>query len=479
MKYIEDFSNSSNLKNVINKSFKNFNLSDEVIVKIRRGTSILEIFDESEYSTAIKLLNSLEKVNESLGSQFQTNFINDFNEVVVKYFENVVEDNHIIRNKIASQLLSDLGYDSTDVVLKIMMVNSESAFDIQLCQEVTNICNFAKTLGTNRSSHKIVDASQLSIVINNLFEGNINSSDDILVLINEEAANIVSSNFTYGETLISSIKQLNIPNSNNLIKNIQVLSIASKLNNTVDGYRMVDVVADIINNKLTYEEIVNKYSYKVYYNFVEHGDLIISKMLISQDDELAELITKLSIDSLNKAINEGTTAITNEMLQSIVSGTPLNQISGLTDNIIIDNYSYLFNYANSSKSNGLLNQIVDARTRYFSSLGITENTLSQEYAGGTFTTILGDVVDFTSNGHVVLDNYAIAAITLDLTGESSKDIAKANKLFFGTSIGPQGYTWHHLEDGRTLILVPTSVHENVKHTGGAHYLRNYYDILFK
>ena len=127
----------------------------------------------------------------------------------------------------------------------------------------------------------------------------------------------------------------------------------------------------------------------------------------------------------------------------------------------------------------MLNQIVEARTRYFSSLGILENTLNQEYAGGKFTTILGDVVDFTSNGHVVLDNYAIAAVTLDLTGDSSKDIAKANKLFFGTSIGPQGYTWHHLEDGRTLILVPTSIHENVKHTGGAHYLRNYYDILFK
>ena len=78
-----------------------------------------------------------------------------------------------------------------------------------------------------------------------------------------------------------------------------------------------------------------------------------------------------------------------------------------------------------------------------------------------------------------MDNYAIAAVTLDLTGDSSKDIAKANMLFFGTSKGPKGYTWHHLEDGRSMILVPTSVHENVGHTGGAHYLRNYYDVLFQ
>ena len=479
LKYIEDFSSTGNLKNVINKSFKNANLSDDIIEKIRRGTSILEIFDESEYPTAIKLFNTIDNVNSTLGEQFHSNFINDFNELVTKYFENIVDKNHIVRDKIVSQLLVDLGYDSTDVVLKIMLANSDNSFDIQLCQEVIQIYNFARTLGTNRSSHKMVDASQLAIVIENLFNGSVNSSDDILALLNEESASIVYRNFTYGEVLISTIQKMNIPNSNNLIKNIQVISIASKLNNTIDGYKMIDVVADVINNKLTYEEIIDKYSYKVYYNFVEHGDLIISKMLISQDSDLTELITKLSIDSFNKAINEGSTSITKEMFDSIIGGTPLNQISGLTNDMIIDNYSYLFNYAKSSNLDDLLSQVIEARSNYFYSLGIVENTLNQEYAGKTFTTILGDVVEFTSNGHVVLDNYAIAAVTLELTGDSSKDIAKANMLFFGTSIGPQGYTWHHLEDGRTLILVPTSVHENVKHTGGAHYLRNFYDILFK
>ena len=28
-------------------------------------------------------------------------------------------------------------------------------------------------------------------------------------------------------------------------------------------------------------------------------------------------------------------------------------------------------------------------------------------------------------------------------------------------------TWHHVEDGRTLLLVPSDLHAKVGHTGGA------------
>ncbi|MEK9150014.1 MAG: HNH endonuclease, partial [Candidatus Desantisbacteria bacterium] len=32
---------------------------------------------------------------------------------------------------------------------------------------------------------------------------------------------------------------------------------------------------------------------------------------------------------------------------------------------------------------------------------------------------------------------------------------------------PKNYTWHHNEDGVTMELVPTAIHKNVPHTGGA------------
>lgn len=34
-----------------------------------------------------------------------------------------------------------------------------------------------------------------------------------------------------------------------------------------------------------------------------------------------------------------------------------------------------------------------------------------------------------------------------------------------------GYTWHHVEDGKTMMLVPTDLHQAVRHTGGAALLR--------
>lgn len=30
----------------------------------------------------------------------------------------------------------------------------------------------------------------------------------------------------------------------------------------------------------------------------------------------------------------------------------------------------------------------------------------------------------------------------------------------------RGYTWHHVEDGRTMQLIPQRLHNAVRHTGG-------------
>ncbi|MBN1126825.1 MAG: HNH endonuclease [Sedimentisphaerales bacterium] len=41
----------------------------------------------------------------------------------------------------------------------------------------------------------------------------------------------------------------------------------------------------------------------------------------------------------------------------------------------------------------------------------------------------------------------------------------ANKMM-GYPDTPKGYTWHHVEDGVTMQLVPTDLHQAVRHTGG-------------
>jgi hypothetical protein len=45
-------------------------------------------------------------------------------------------------------------------------------------------------------------------------------------------------------------------------------------------------------------------------------------------------------------------------------------------------------------------------------------------------------------------------------GQSASDPASARSV-------PDGYTWHHKEDGVTMELIPQSAHSGVSHTGGA------------
>jgi A nuclease of the HNH/ENDO VII superfamily with conserved WHH len=76
-------------------------------------------------------------------------------------------------------------------------------------------------------------------------------------------------------------------------------------------------------------------------------------------------------------------------------------------------------------------------------------------------------VRFTRSGYPVLTPYEIDRVAIDnLTGDRKVDAKLAN-LAAGRSETPEDYTWHHVEDGRTMELVPEDLHDLVKHTGGA------------
>jgi hypothetical protein len=66
--------------------------------------------------------------------------------------------------------------------------------------------------------------------------------------------------------------------------------------------------------------------------------------------------------------------------------------------------------------------------------------------------------------------YAKAKVEVkNLKGNHYHDYRAANKAIgLGNSTKPPaGYTWHHVEDGKTMMLVPRDLHRAVKHTGGA------------
>ena len=72
-------------------------------------------------------------------------------------------------------------------------------------------------------------------------------------------------------------------------------------------------------------------------------------------------------------------------------------------------------------------------------------------------------VRFNRAGFPDFSPYSIKKITFKKGfTDRAADIAAANKRFQA----PDGYTWHHVQDGRTLLLVPTDLHDAIRHGGG-------------
>ncbi|WP_446091397.1 HNH endonuclease [Acinetobacter sp. 1124_18A] len=76
-------------------------------------------------------------------------------------------------------------------------------------------------------------------------------------------------------------------------------------------------------------------------------------------------------------------------------------------------------------------------------------------------------VEFSKNGFPIFTPYAKAIVKLDKgqKGNYTSDFTEANRLAkFGKT--PEGYIWHHYEDGVTMQLIPLEIHDAVRHSGG-------------
>ena len=94
--------------------------------------------------------------------------------------------------------------------------------------------------------------------------------------------------------------------------------------------------------------------------------------------------------------------------------------------------------------------------------------INNKYAGGVHPA----GVEFTPQGFPNFGPHSVAEVELDgLTGDIRIDSKLANDAM-GYPKTPRGYVWHHVEDGRTMQLVPEDLHQAVRHTGGAAVIRN-------
>lgn len=75
-------------------------------------------------------------------------------------------------------------------------------------------------------------------------------------------------------------------------------------------------------------------------------------------------------------------------------------------------------------------------------------------------------VAFDEKGFPRFEPYATHTVRLEkFSGNYDMDFKEANKAA-GLKTIPADHTWHHHEDGKTMLLVPKDLHRSVSHTGG-------------
>jgi RHS repeat-associated protein len=157
-----------------------------------------------------------------------------------------------------------------------------------------------------------------------------------------------------------------------------------------------------------------------------------------------------------------------------------------------DNYTFIANAFVGEVGTQLLPALL---TEGASSLGVAEGTtvaaettvaggeeaplvqqLEQQQQTGSFTGTIRNLklagqnhpvtgIPFNSSGFPDFSSVAVETVQIEYTGTRFADEAAANAEA-GLESTPEGYTWHHVEDGTTMQLVPRDIHAATGHTGG-------------
>ena len=75
-------------------------------------------------------------------------------------------------------------------------------------------------------------------------------------------------------------------------------------------------------------------------------------------------------------------------------------------------------------------------------------------------------VRFTPDGFPDFSPYAVKTVKIQFTPGNRYADSRAANAAAGFVSTPSGYTWHHVEDGTSMLLVPADLHEFIRHTGG-------------
>ena len=327
-----------------------------------------------------------------------------------------------------------------------------------------------------KAGSEAVSDEDIVRIINAIIDGELKSLDDIVSISNVAVTKLDAARAVFA----SSINDLGLSKKSAELLDSLAASGMEKIFQSDEAIRLIDPsgIEQIIQKSMSKNEIIETFGDDVYKLLTESATSSIESLSLSSKLN-SDLIKSITVDALSDK------GVSQTVIDQILKGEPL-EFWSLTIEQKVDISNIVADYYKSSNSELYTNFISEAAEvrgtfveNFIQKKEIT--TINAQYAGGIMTPAgtkaeaakmkYGDIY-MSKVGFPIFDEHAIARIESDtLTGIESQDIAWANKMYFGVSSNMPGYTWHHVEDGRTLLLVPTDLHDAYRHTGGALLLR--------
>lgn len=455
--------------------FKRAGLADDagkqLINNIKNGT--IKNLDEIDDVTVREFI---EKNMYEFAGCFGSSLSKDFIDNCLK---TTVGDDafNLIKNSISSDtfyidLVKSVGRDAADEFIS----DSNTLVLLQLrygSKNVNKLVNAHILYEQMLKNNSILD-EELEKVLVGIMNGSFSSLDDIAGISEQIAKNLTSSREVTAQ----------------VIKNLENGKALSGLldNMAKEGLEIVGIPAncaeDIISNSLSKADIISKYGEGVYQQLLSNYNYNISLNCLGIQNKVNQsLIREMTADALS---NQG---IAENIIEDILSGKGIAEW-GIADDKIMAISNIAADYYRMTDSNIYINyakEIGEKRGEYIADFLVeyknAGNTIrNMDYAGNIMKPHANSNpvyimekygnIYMSNQGFPIFDEYSIARIELpDLVGDEGIDIARANRLHHGTASTIPGYTWHHLEDGKTLILIPSDLHEAYRHTGGASLIR--------
>lgn len=443
------------IKEIKKQSIKNIDEISEPLVK--------EYINKNMYDFVRYFGNSFSK------DFFDSCLIEKTNKEVYQAIKETITD-----KKAYLRLIEKIGASQTDDIL----TDSSTLIMLQKRFGADNLANlsngrviFNQLSNTAGKFNVTINSDDVVKVMEDLVDGNIDNIAQIEKIDQNIASNLVASR----DLISTSLKEVKLAKkSSSLFDNLAAKGL---------GYAGVDAdVANIIvGDGMTKQKIIDDIGQTAYDSLLKNPNLTIQSLGLKANVNKT-LIKDITSDVLKS------NGLSDDIIKQLLKGDSLGAAEHLTvkqlndiGNVVADYYKY----TDASTYINFNRQLAQARgeniSKFLKEYQKDFTITNYKYAGNLMSptgpnadyikATYGDIY-MSKSGFAIFDDYAIARVKVsDLTGIDATDIQKANRLHHGTSESIKGYTWHHLEDGETLILVPTELHDAYKHTGGASLIR--------